>query len=259
MTEGYVIYALNTADVDYECCARVLSKSLKAVGDTRPITILTRKELLWDSVSNLTHGPYADDWQVFYRSPYDRTFKLEADMIVTRPLDSWWTLLEHRDLHIAQGCRDYKQRMTKSRHYRYNNDQNNLPNLYNGITYFTKSLNAETFFHLVRKIFKHWTKINASLAYPSMRQYGDTDTVYAIAANIIGIEHCTMPNDMIQFVHMKQKINGTLVEDWTRELIYELIDTDFRINTISQLYPVHYHIKSLAPSLEQHYDRNIKI
>jgi hypothetical protein len=90
-----------------------------------------------------------------------------------------------------------------------------------------------------------------------MQQYGDTDTVYAIAAQARGIEHCTMPNDMIQFVHMKQKINGTLVEDWTRELVWELVDTDFRINTISQLYPVHYHNKSLASELEAYYDQQV--
>ena len=257
MTEGYIISAINISTVDYECCARVLIKSLRAVGDSRPVTIVTASDLRSDAVSSTTHGSYSDDWQVYELSPYDRTFKLEADMIVTRPLDSWWTLLKHRDLHIAEGCRDYKQRMATSRHYRYVNDQNGLPDLYNGITYFNKSGFAETFFRTVRTIFKHWTDINQSLDNPSMLQYGDTDTVYAIAAQTLGIEQCTLSNNMIQFVHMKQKINGTLSEDWTRELVWELVDTDFRINTVSQLYPVHYHNKSLAKELEAYYDKQV--
>ena len=252
MTQGYVIQAINTVTVDYQYCARVLSKSLRAVGDTRPITILTK--VPYDVVSSLTHGSYADDWQVYEQSPYDETFKLEADMIVTRSLDSWWNLLRDRDLHIAMGCRNYKQQISNSRYYRQVNDVNLLPDLYNGITYFKKSDLAKEFFEIVRQIFKDWTDINQNLKQPSSLEYGDTDTVYAIAANIIGIENCTIPTSSIQFVHMKQKINNGMVEDWTRELIWELIGSDFRINTQSQLYPVHYHIKSLATELESLYD-----
>lgn len=252
MTQGYIIHAVNTDTVDYQDCARVLTKSLRAVGDTRPITILT--EVPTDIVSSLTHGPYADDWQVYEQSPYDETFKLEADMIVTRSLDSWWNSLHNRDLHIAYGCRNYLQHVSKSRYYRQVNDDNLLCDLYNGITYFKKSNVAKQFFLTVREIFENWTEINESLKHPSQLIHGDTDTVYAIAAQIIGIEKCTIPNSSIQFVHMKQKINNGMVEDWTREMIWELIGTDFRINTVSQLYPVHYHIKSLATELESYYD-----
>ena len=253
MTQGYIIQATNTDTVDYLACARVLSKSLRSVGDTRPITILSTVPN--DSVSSLTHGPYADDWQVYEQSPYDETFKLEADMIVTRSLDSWWNSLKDRDLHIASGCRNYLQQISTSRYYRQVNDANLLPDLYNGITYFKRSDTAKQFFQTVRQIFADWTEINNSLKQPSLLEYGDTDTVYAIAAQIIGIEKCTIPDSPIQFVHMKQKINKTMVEDWTREMVWELIDTDFRINTVSQLYPVHYHIKSLATKLETLYDK----
>jgi hypothetical protein len=259
MTQGYVIFAVNSNSVDYEICASALSKSLRLVGDTRPITIITAQNLKTDIVGSTTHGPYSDDWQVYDLSPYDETIKLEADMIVTRSIDSWWTLLKNRDLHVASQCRDYKQRIATSRFYRYVNDQNKLPDLYNGITYFKKSDLASEFFTTVREIFKNWNEINSDLDFPSLMRWGDTDTVYSIAAHVIGIERCTMPNSIIQFVHMKQKINNLLVEDWTRELVYEIIDNDFRINTVSQLYPVHYHVKSLAKTLEQYYDSRIKI
>jgi hypothetical protein len=259
MTQGYVIFAINTDKVDYHQCARVLTKSLRAVGDIRPVTVITGADLQANAVSSKTHGVYSDDWQVYELSPYNETIKLEADMIVTRPLDSWWTLLKHRDLHIAAGCRNYRQQLSSNRFYRQVNDRNGLPDLYNGITYFKKSKLAQEFFATVREIFKDWKEINQSLDSPSLLPWGDTDTVYAIAAQAIGVELCTMPTDIIQFVHMKQKINNLLVEDWTREMIWELSNTDFRINTVSQLYPVHYHNKELAQHLEPLYDRHLSI
>ena len=255
MTQGYVIFAVDTNHTDYAQCARVLAKSLSAVGDTRSVTVITAQDLQKDTVSSKTHGPYSDDWQAYQLSPYDETIKLESDMIVTRSLDSWWTLLKNRDLHIASGCKNYRQQSSISRHYRLVNDQNELPDLYNGITYFKKSELAQEFFATVREIFANWSDINATLDKPSILKWGDTDTVYALAARAIGVEHCTLPDSTIQFVHMKPRINNLLTEDWTQELIWELSGTDFRINTISQLYPVHYHDKTLAEQLEPLYDR----
>jgi hypothetical protein len=258
MTQGYVIHAINTDEVDYEQCARVLTKSLRLVGDTRPVTIITGKDLQTDSVNSSNCGVYADDWQIYGLSPYDETFKLEADMIVTRSLDSWWTLCHNRDLFIATGCRNYKQELSQVRYYRQFNDRNNLPDVYNGITYFKKSKTAQLFFEHVRTIFGNWSEINSDLEYQSALKHGDTDSVYALAAAVIGIENCTIRNDIIQWVHMKSHINYLVVDEWDHELIWELIGSDFRINTFSQIYPVHYHVKSLAKELESLYDKQLQ-
>jgi hypothetical protein len=263
MTQGYVIQSINTETVDYRLCARVLAKSIRSVGDNRPICLLTDKieecdSKLFDQIILIEpseYGPYSDDWKCYEYSPYDETFKLEADMIVTRSLDSWWNSLKNRDLHIATGCRDYKQQVSQSRFYRQINDDNLLPDLYNGITYFKKSKLAKQFYKIVKQIFKNWHQVNLNLKQSSKLDHGDTDTVYAIAANIIGVENCTIPGSTIQFVHMKQRINNNIIDDWTKELVWELIGSDFRINTISQLYPVHYHVKSLALELDQYYVR----
>ena len=246
MTQGYVIIAKNTPDTDYEQCARVLQKSLRAVGDTRSVTIIT-------DISDEGYGPYWGDHLAYQQSPYDETFKLEADLLVTRPLDSWWKLCYNRDLHIATGTRNYRQQLSTVRHYRQYNDRWNLPDCYNGITYFKKSNLASEFFGTVKCAFENWQTI-ASVSDHYNGGYADTDSAYAHAAAVIGVERCTMPNDIIQWVHMKQRINNLLSENWTDELVWELVGTDFRVNTISQLYPVHYHVKSLAQQLEPLYD-----
>jgi wyosine [tRNA(Phe)-imidazoG37] synthetase (radical SAM superfamily) len=89
----------------------------------------------------------------------------------------------------------------------------------------------------------------------------NTDTIYAYVASMNRFAHkqITIPDNFMQWAHMKQHINDLRSEDWTHELIWELVGTDFRINTISQLYPVHYHVKELALQLEPIYDRQLKI
>ena len=53
---------------------------------------------------------------------------------------------------------------------------------------------------------------------------------------------------------MKQFIIGTIVDDWTNELIYEFGDP-LRIQTIPQKYPVHYNIKNFGKKIKDHYGR----
>lgn len=266
MNQGYVILAQNNTDTDYVACARVLAKSIRLSGDTRPITLLTDNTSypgleIFDTVKLLkkTRGAkwkLNDDWQVYDLSPYDETFKIESDVLVTRSLDSWWSACQDRELVVATGTRNFKQQQSTVRYYRQVLDKNLLPDVYNGITYFKKSRLSKQFFKLVKTIFDNWREINGSLEYSSSLTDADTDTVYAIACKILGVEHTTLPENILQWVHMKSKINST-GEDWTQELIWELVDNDFRINTISQLYPVHYHIKSLAQELESLYDKKL--
>jgi hypothetical protein len=124
--------------------------------------------------------------------------------------------------------------------------KNNLPDTYNALTYFRKSDLAKDFFWIVQDIFSNWDQYKTELQY-CVEDYPTTDTVYAMAAELIGREHCTMPTftDM-SMVHMKPAINELYSNEWHRELVIELSTEFFRINTIPQLYPVHYHVKHYA-------------
>jgi hypothetical protein len=98
-------------------------------------------------------GGWANDWQMFAVSPYRQTIKLEADMIATSTIDHWWTLFELRDVVISQGARTFYDQPAKSRFYRRCFDANNLPDVYNAITYWRLSPTAQEFFTLVRQHF----------------------------------------------------------------------------------------------------------
>jgi hypothetical protein len=222
----------------YVDCAKQLAESIRQFHPTANITILTREMLPYGDL-----GGYANDWQCFAASPYRQTIKLEADMIAAGPVDHWWTLFEHRDVVVSQGCRDFYGNEGKSRYYRKLFDANNLPDVYNAITYWRISKTAQEFFQLVRQIFEHWTEYKTLLKFPD--EQASTDVVYAIAAQIMGPDTVTLPVGIgPQIVHMKRHIIPIRTNDWTKELVWENTNPGLRINTVAQTGVVHYHVKN---------------
>jgi hypothetical protein len=224
--------------VDYVSCANQLADSIRAWHPTANITILTKEMLPFGDL-----GGYANDWQVIKTSPYRQTIKLEADMVATSPIDHWWTLFEKQDVVISTGCRNFYDKSNLSRHHRKIFDSNALPDVYNAITYWRVSNHARKFFKLVRKIFESWDDFKILLKFPD--QHPSTDVVYAIAAQILGPETCTLPAGLgPTIVHMKRYVNPTQTSDWTKELTWEYTNPGLRINTVAQWGFVHYHVKN---------------
>ena len=248
---GYLIPAVDSDSVDYLRCAVQLAGSIRHWHPDANITALTVKpchDPVFDHVIPLPHGDlggYRNDWQVFHASPYRQTIKLEADMIAAGPIDHWWTLFERRDVVVSLGARDFYDQPAESRYYRKIFDQNDLPDVYNAITYWRLSATAKEFFDLIRLIFEHWQDYKTLLKFPE--DSPSTDVVYAMAAKIMGPELVTLPQGLgPSIVHMKKHIIPTQSHDWTQELIWE--NNPFRINTVAQWGFVHYHIKHWMPS-----------
>jgi hypothetical protein len=253
LERGYLILAVNTKDTDYVLCAKKLARSIRQWHPEVNICLLTDIMIEADEFDIIKLLPYGDqakesswklsnDWQVYEATPYQETIKLEADMWCASPIDHWWELLGYRNVAISQGCRDFYDNPGVSRVYRKLFDDNNLPDVYNGITYWKQSNTAEEFFGLVSNIFEYWDKYKALLKYPD--DIPTTDVVYAIAANVIGIENATLPLGMgPTMVHMKKNMIPIITEDWTDELVWENTNPGLRLNTIAQWGLVHYHIK----------------
>jgi hypothetical protein len=68
--------------------------------------------------------------------------------------------------------------------------------------------------------------------------------VYAIAAQIMGVERVTVPGSP-QIVHMKRHHAGTQTENWTQELVWET--NPLRIQTVAQWGAFHYCKKAWQP------------
>lgn len=248
--QGYLIPALNTASVDYVACAVRLARSIRQFHPDASISVMTVtrcSDPVFNHVIPLPHGDVGDgtnhqcnDWQVFFATPYRETIKLEADMLIASSIDHWWTMFRHRDVVVSTGCRTWKDEISHARHYRKTFDANNLPDVYNAITYWRLSQTARDFFVLVRDIFANWSEFRKQIRFPE--EQPSTDLVYAMAADIIGREQVTLPFATYpRIVHMKSAHAGTKTADWTKELVWEM--DPLRIQTQAQWGAFHYHIK----------------
>jgi hypothetical protein len=246
--QGYVIMALNSPTVDFIHCAKKLTQSLKHWHPNAKVCLVTDsdqyQDSLWDYYRiidrNDNNNAWANDWQVFYQSPFRETIKLEADMIIASEIDHWWTMFRHRDLVVSTGCRNWLGEISSARHYRHVFDANNLPDVYNAVTYWRLSILAKEFFDLVKNIFENWDQFKRLIKFPET--IPSTDLVYAMAAEIIGREKVTLPFvSYPKIVHMKQYHAGTPTANWPSALVWE---TDpLRIQTLAQWGVFHYHIK----------------
>ena len=244
---GYLVVAQNIGTVDYIGCAIQLAQSIRHFHPDAEICLLTNTEYNSELftycktfTAPLSDNPYANDWQVFGASPFRQTIKLEADMIIASEIDHWWDILQHRDLVISTGARDFYDQPAESKFYRKVFDTNNLPDVYNAIAYWRVSETAQEFFRLVRRIFERWDEFKTLLKFPD--DIPSTDLVYAMAAQIMGHERVTMPFATYpKIVHMKRHMIPTQTHDWTKELVWEF--DPLRINTVAQWGAVHYHVK----------------
>ena len=243
MDKGFVIMAQGS---DYVKCAKALELSIKNVMPNANVTIITTDMLPYGDQAPGTNWKLQNDWQVYEASPYEYTIKLEADMYIPRSVEYWWDILKHRDVVVSTSIRNFKQERSTVKAYRRFITDNNLPDTYNGITYFHKSEIAKKFFDVTRDIWENWGEYRSTLKC-NVDEPATTDWVYAIASHILGADNTTFPQfEQMSMVHMKQFINGLPTEKWTDTLVYELLPHSFRINTIPQLYPVHYHLKDFS-------------
>ena len=87
----------------------------------------------------------------------------------------------------------------------------------------------------MRDIFANWAQYRTLIKFSPDQP--DTDLVYAMAAQITGVEQVTVPGSP-QIVHMKRHHAGTQTDTWTQELVWE--DNPLRIQTVAQWGAFHY-------------------
>jgi len=261
--QGFVTFAQNTDTVDYLGLAYVQALNIKATQkDNRYAVIVdaaTKEKLnenhyrVFDYVIDLpvdhneptSTRKFANEWQVFWLTPFKETIKLESDLLFTRSIDHWWTAFRLKNICLSTGCKNYLGINSTIRRYRELFDANNLPDVYNGLMYFRYSQEAMKFFDAARYIQQEWSYVKAGLKR-CIEDRPSTDVLYALAALMVGKETCTMPSmDFLNFVHLKPAINGT-EETVTDKLLTEFDQGMIRINNVNQLQPLHYFEKDFV-------------
>ena len=241
--------AQNTEKTSYTKCAETLKKSILRVMPAANITIITTDMLPYGDLAKNSDWKLINDWQVYEASPYDYTIKLEADMYIPRNIDHWWDVFKDRDVVVSSTIRNFKQEISDVRVYRRFIDDNNLPDVYNAITYFKKSNTAKQFFSIVKDIFENWEEYKKILKC-NQTEIVTTDWVYSIACHIVGVEKTTMPTfTEMSMIHMKSFVNSSVTDNWTDTFVYECLPDQIRVQTVPQQYPFHYHVKNFCDKI----------
>jgi hypothetical protein len=231
------------------------------VTDAETKDLLTEKHIqTFDYIKLVesTDWPMNREPDVFVKSPFKETIKIEADLVFTRNVDHWWDALRLKPIVLSTNCRNFKDEVVVDTNYRKFWVDNDLPNIYNGMMYFRFTREATEFFQIARSLYKHYDYIRDNVLINCREKRPSTDVIYALAAKILGIDKCTIPSlDYFNFVHMKPHIQGWPGADkWTDTVMCETDPPILRINNINQLNPVHYHVKEwCTQELIEQYER----
>ena len=255
---GYLTVACNTDDVDYLNLAYVQALCIKKTQKNNQFAVVvdsrTKKKLNEKHLAAFDHvieapehnyGRYGTEAFLFELTPFKETIKLESDLLFTRSIDHWINAFRLRDIVLSTGCQNYMQETSDVRTYRKTFDDNYLPDVYNGLMYFRFTQTAKNFFDVAKSIFANWATVKNQIKN-CREDEPSTDLVFALAAQIIGKESCTLPSaDFINFVHMKPAINAfDNILHSSEVFVTEFDQGMIRINNVNQYHPLHYYDKN---------------
>jgi hypothetical protein len=204
---------------------------------------------------------FQNEWKVWELTPFKETIKLESDILFPTSIDHWWPGLQQREVCMTAHILNYEGDVTHNHTYRRLFIDNYLPDVYNGLMYFRFGRTSLQFFMYAKYIFQHWEEFSAQALQNCRDEIPSTDVVYAIAAKMLGVEHCTNPVlSYPTFVHMKGAINGWGTNtDWTDKLYAEIDDKlNITIGFTKQMSPIHYYQKHFITSeIIEKYERHL--
>jgi len=264
MSKGYITLAQNSGKVDYIRQAYALALSIKntqtdvtdfaiCVEDADKVPEKYRHafdhiiEIPWGDAAEGEKWKIHNKWKYYYMSPFDETVILDADMIFTTDVSSWWDYLSTQDVHFTTTVHNYKGQIATSDWYRATFTQNELPNVYTAFFYFKQSDEAAQLFKLAEWIYNNWEKFYFENLPEARPKEVSGDVVFALAAKILGIE-CNDDLPFPSFVHMKSRMmdipGNQITENWIEHVpTYFTDDGTFKVGNYKQYLPVHYHIK----------------
>jgi len=97
--------------------------------------------------------------------------------LFTRNIDHWWTALRLRNIVLSTNCRNIEDQVVVDREYRKFWQDNDLPNVYNGMMYFRYTREAVEFFTLARQLFANYEYIRDNLLINCREERPSTDVI----------------------------------------------------------------------------------
>jgi len=254
--QGYLIYANNSNKCNYTRQAYALSLSIKLFNKDAHVTLVTENELCdriragFDNVIVPHKVPVSQSvlnseqrCHAYNISPYLKTIVMDADVLVTENLDSWWTYLANYMVYYVSDARTYRNKKSDAVTYRKTFIENNLPNLYNAFHYFEKSDEASRFYRLQQMIVENWETFYTKYTPKKKQKWCSMDVSAAIASKILdNYESITDSDSFVNVVHLKPQQQGwkhNYVNSSGAVTLY-FSDNNFFIGNFKQHGIIHY-------------------
>jgi hypothetical protein len=219
-SRGFVIYAEGKTHLKQ---AYLAALSLQAADNTYPISVITnctvskkfRKafdkiiEIPWYEESQ-TDLCAENRWKIYHATPYENTIVLDSDVLVLENLEYFWNFVENYELYFPTEVFTYRKEKITSDYYRKAFTENNLPNLYNCVHYFSKSQFAQEFYAWVELVTNNWELFYGKFCSEHYPKQPSMDVTAAIVSKILDCdtEISNQNNDLLEIIHMKPMIQN---------------------------------------------------
>jgi len=275
--QGFFTFVQNNGETDYlrlaycqalsiKCSQQKVTSYAIAVDEATKAQLTDKHRAVFDHIVDIPDDASANDswklkneWKAWWLTPYKETIKVESDILFSSSIDHWWEGMQQQEVCLTSHVRDYEGNVSTCRDYRLLFDDNLLPDVYNGLMYFRYGRTSRDFFIYARYVYENWTQFRDGLLVNCRDEEPTTDVVFAIAAQMLGIENCTNPTlSYPTFAHMKGGINGWhMATDWTDKLYAQINESlNLTVGFNHQEYPFHYQQKKFIPeSVIQKYER----
>lgn len=260
MSNGFLVLAQNTDDIDYVRQAYALALSIKNTQSSiKDISIITNDtmpenyksafdkiiDIPWGDASASSRFKVENRWKLYHASPYEKTIVLDTDMLVLDDLSNFWTTFENYDIYYTGKVLDYRNKLVTDDYYRKAFTANVLPDLYSGLHYFRKSDFAKEFYSWVELITNNWELFYGKFVSEYYPDRASMDITAALAAKIMQVEDAVTntKSDPVTFTHMKSRIQGWTnpSDSWMQSVaVYFDSDCQLKIGNFQQQGVFHY-------------------
>jgi hypothetical protein len=269
---GFVASVADNSHTDYLAQAYLQALSIKTtqhsernyaviVNQETANRIEPKHEKIFDRIIvNPDTWSFSQEWRVRNLSPWKRSIKVDADMLFVNDIGHWWNSFEKWRVLFTSVVENYKSNVITSRWHRALFDLNHLPDIYTAFYYFRDGPESAEFFELCAEISDNWDWFANEFLIKNDNPTPRDDEIFSIAAEIYGVEKCTLPGAAYpRFVHLKEPLNTLPAgKPWHDQLHVEH-NSDLWIGHYPQRLPIHYTSKTFATNeLIEHYEQNYR-
>ena len=250
MNKGYVVQATSEEELNF---AEMLANSILSKNKNAKISLVTNQSITDNNCfDQIIEYPFyikmptrANDWQMYWASPYEYTMLLDCKMIVSVDQESLWDyLIDHYDVCIPTSFFDFRNQLTSYSKAHAYLEEYNMTTVFANMLFFNKSENALRYFKLLDPIIQNWEDSIMNFFAPKDRVLDfDIDLIHSIVCSAIDFDVYPLHNNLFAYVDMNAVHKNNMLPDcakWTDILSTWHINNNIKIQNYLTTHPLYY-------------------